>query len=113
MDVLKRINLRVNASIRPKYDAPGTDVWTVNATSGDCEEYALAKRAALIKAGFSPSSLRIAYVKTRSGEGHAVLIVRSNKGDLVLDNLTSAIRPLSQSGLRLITMATADPLKWT
>jgi predicted transglutaminase-like cysteine proteinase len=113
MKILNRINASVNRSIQPRHDSAGTDVWTVNATSGDCEEYALAKRRALIKAGFSPSALRLAYVKTRSGEAHAVLIVHSTKGDLVLDNLTSKIRPLSQSGLRLITMAGANPTQWS
>lgn len=113
MATLKSVNARVNRSIRPKHDAPGTDVWTVSARTGDCEEYALAKRDALIRAGFSPSALRLAYVKTRSGEGHAVLVVHSNRGDLVLDVLTGQIRPLSQSGLRLISMQSADPLHWS
>lgn len=113
MLTLKKVNARVNRTIKPKYDAPGTDVWTVNATSGDCEEFALAKRAALIRAGFSPSALRLAYVKTRSGEGHAVLVVHSNRGDLVLDVLTGQIRPLSQSGLRVISMQSANPQHWS
>lgn len=113
MATLKRVNSSINRSIKPKHDATGADVWTVNATSGDCEDYALAKRAALIKAGFSPSALRLAYVKTRLGADHAVLIVKSNKGDLVLDNLSKSIKPLSQSGLRLISMAGANPKKWS
>jgi predicted transglutaminase-like cysteine proteinase len=113
MATLKRINASVNRSIKPRHDRGGTDVWSVNATSGDCEDYALAKRAALIRAGFAPSALRLAYVKTRKGVGHAVLVVKSNKGDLVLDNLTGAIKPLSQSGLRLISIAGANPTKWS
>jgi predicted transglutaminase-like cysteine proteinase len=113
MATLKKVNSSVNRSIKPRHDRSGTDVWTVGASSGDCEDYALAKRAALIKAGFSPSALRLAYVKTRRGEDHAVLIVKSNKGDLVLDNLTSTIKPLSQSGLRLVSMAGANPKKWS
>lgn len=113
MATLKRINNSVNRNIKPRYDRPGTDVWTAGATSGDCEEYALAKRRALIKAGLDPSALRLAYVKTRAGTGHAVLIVKSNKGSLVLDNLTGTIKPLSQSGLRLVSMAGADPLHWS
>jgi predicted transglutaminase-like cysteine proteinase len=114
MATLKRVNMRVNSNIRPKNDARGTDVWTVNASSGDCEDYAITKRAALIREGLPPSALRIAYVKTRNGIGHAVLVVKTSQGvDLVLDNLTQAIRPLSQSGLRLISMSSADPLKWT
>jgi predicted transglutaminase-like cysteine proteinase len=42
-----------------------------------------------------------------------VLIVVTNRGQLVLDNLTGRILPLSQSGLRLMSMSSADPLKWT
>jgi predicted transglutaminase-like cysteine proteinase len=109
---LKRVNSRVNRTITPRHDA-GADVWTANATVGDCEDYVLAKRAALIKAGLPPSALRIAYVKTRSGEGHAILVVKSNGKDLVLDNLTSSIKPLSQTGYRIISMSTANPVKWS
>jgi predicted transglutaminase-like cysteine proteinase len=112
MKTLRRVNTSVNKAIRPRNDA-GADVWNASATSGDCEDYALAKRRALIKAGFSPSSLRLAYVKTRRGEDHAVLVVKTARGDMVLDNLSSKVKPLSQSGLRVISMAGADPMKWS
>ena len=112
MSTLKKVNTSVNRKIKPRYDGDA-DVWSVNATSGDCEDYVLAKRRALIKAGFSASALRIAYVKTRSGQDHAVLVVKSNKGDLVLDNLTNQVKPLSQSGLRVISMSGKDPKKWS
>ena len=85
----------------------------MNARQGDCEEFALAKRQRLIRAGLPASSLRLAYVKTRSGEGHAVLVVKTNTGDLVLDVLTNKIKPLSQSGLRLISIAGANPTSWS
>jgi predicted transglutaminase-like cysteine proteinase len=88
-------------------------VWTVSAKTGDCEDFALAKRDALIRAGFAPSALRLAYVKTRWGEDHAVLVVKTNRGQFVLDNLTGIVKPLSQSGLRVVSMATANPLKWS
>ncbi len=113
MATLQAVNAHMNRTIRPKYDAAGTDVWTVSARAGDCEDYALAKRDALIRHGFSPSALRLAYVKTRSGEAHAVLVVYSNRGKLVLDNLTGQIKPLSQSGLRVISIAGANPLSWS
>ncbi len=112
MATLKRVNASVNRSITPQSDT-GADVWNADATVGDCEEYVLAKRRQLIRAGLPASALRIAYVKTRRGEGHAVLIVRTNRGDLVLDNLTSAIRPLSQTGLRLVSMSGADGQSWS
>lgn len=112
LQILKRVNAQVNRSIRPVADGYA-DVWKANATSGDCDVYVMAKRRALIKAGVSPSALRIAYVKTRRGEGHAILVVKTSRGDLVLDNLTSAIKPLSQAGYRIISMSGADPMKWS
>src|SRR5690606_4847180 len=112
LQVLKRVNAQVNRAITPRKDR-GADVWTASASSGDCEDYVLAKRRALIKAGFSASALRIAYVKTRRGEGHAILVVKTSRGDLVLDNLTSAIKPLSQSGYRIVSMSGAIPMNWS
>jgi len=113
MATLKRVNAHVNRTIKPKYDAGGADVWNASATSGDCEDYVLAKRRALIKAGIPAGSLRIAYVKTRSGEGHAILVIKTGGKDLVLDNLTAAIKPLSQTGYRIISMSGANPRKWS
>jgi predicted transglutaminase-like cysteine proteinase len=112
MATLTRVNSRVNAAITPRNDR-GADVWTANATAGDCEDYVLAKRRALIKAGLPASSLRIAYVKTRKGVGHAILVVKTSKGDYVLDNLNKSVRPLSQSGYRIISMSGANPNKWS
>ena len=66
MATLKRVNGHVNRTIRPRHDV-GADVWSASASAGDCEDYVLAKRRALIKAGIPASSLRIAYTKTRRG----------------------------------------------
>ena len=112
MATLERVNARVNSSITPRDDA-GADVWNASASSGDCEDYVLAKRRALIKSGLAASALRIAYVKTREGVGHAILVVKTSKGDFVLDNLTRAIRRLSQSGYRIVSMSGADPMSWS
>ena len=112
MATLERVNARVNSSITPRSNA-GVDVWSVSTSSGDCEDYVLAKRRALIKSGLSASALRIAYVKTRAGVGHAILVVRTSKGDFVLDNLNRTVRPLSRSGYRIVSMSGADPLSWS
>jgi predicted transglutaminase-like cysteine proteinase len=112
MATLKRVNAHVNRSIKPRNDA-GADLWTASASSGDCEDYVLAKRRALIKAGVPSSSLRIAYVKTKTGVGHAILVVKTNGKDLVLDNLTATIKPLSQSGYRIVSMSGANPRNWS
>ena len=37
MATLKRVNAKYNRSIRPRPDK-GVDIWTVGATSGDCED---------------------------------------------------------------------------
>jgi predicted transglutaminase-like cysteine proteinase len=112
MATLKRVNSHVNRTIQPRNDR-GADVWSASATSGDCEDYVLAKRRALIKAGIPSSSLRIAYVKTRAGEGHAILVVKTNGKDLVLDNLTATVKPLSQTGYRIISISGANPRSWS
>ena len=109
------INYTVNNSVEPLTDDEIYGVeerWTYPGSVGDCEDYVVTKRARLIRMGLPPGALRIAFAKTRSGEGHAVLIVRTTKGDYVLDNRTSAIRPMSQTGLRFISMSTANPKKW-
>jgi predicted transglutaminase-like cysteine proteinase len=108
---LRQVNLHVNTTMRPRSDG-ARDTWTLGASAGDCEDYVLNKRAALIRKGVPASALRIAYVKTASGEGHAVLVAMVGRQKLVLDNLTNRIRPLDRSGLTLVSMSTANPMRW-
>lgn len=106
---IEAINRHVNATIAPRLDT--ADIWKLNPRAGDCEDYALTKRAALIRAGYPAGALRIAI--GRSGnENHAVLIVMTITGKFVLDNLTDEIVPLGQSRFRLTSMSGADPLDW-
>ncbi|KQN74990.1 hypothetical protein ASE94_01315 [Devosia sp. Leaf64] len=110
--LLTRVNARVNRAIRPKLDNPLIQVWRVNPSAGDCKSYVVSKRHELIRAGLPPSALRIAYVKTRDGEGHAVLVVKTHDGDLTLDNLTGEIKHFRQTGYRVVGMSGADPRRW-
>lgn len=103
-----RVNKLVNRSIRPADDAG--DVWQANVTAGDCEDYALTKRAKLIGIGYPAGALRIAVVKTADGQDHAVLIVRTFQGDFALDNLTDAVKPFDATGYKLVKVATSDPM---
>lgn len=118
MTVLKSANDAVNRAIRPRQDAPGNisgfdDDWELMPASGDCEDYAITKRHRLIAEGWPVRSLRLAVVKTAWGEGHAVLVVKTNEGDLVLDNLTSEIKPFQRSGLRFLKIQSEDnPRMW-
>lgn len=108
--VLTQVNSRVNRSIRPQHDT--ADIWALNPTSGDCEDYVLSKRSALVRQGVAAGALRIATTHTRFGESHAVLIVRTSQGDLVLDNLTNAIKTLRASGYKIRSMSSANPTAW-
>lgn len=111
MAVLKQINGHVNRTIRPERDT--ADIWELNPTSGDCEDYVLSKRSALIRQGVSAGALRIAYTHTRRGEPHAVLVVRTSEGDYVLDNLTNSIKSLRASGYNIRSMSSPNPTRWT
>jgi predicted transglutaminase-like cysteine proteinase len=108
---LQSVNVAVNRSIKPRRDS-GTDVWSVGVTTGDCEDYVLTKRRSLIRAGLPPSALRIASVRARNGAGHAILVVKTTTGDFALDNLHNKVRPLSQTGYRILAMSSADPRVW-
>lgn len=112
MSTIERVNAKVNAQIRPTADG-AADIWSVNVTAGDCEDYVMTKRHVLIDAGLPASALRIAWVKTPQGQQHAVLVVKTtDRGALVLDNLTGSIRPLPQTGYRVIAMSGPDPKVW-
>lgn len=111
MALLNQTNTRVNRAIRPARDT--ADIWELNPESGDCEDYVLSKRSALIRQGVSAGALRIAYTHTRRGEPHAVLVVRTSQGDYVLDNLTNTIKTLRASGYTIRTMSSPNPRAWT
>ena len=91
------VNTAVNRSIRGVDEA--MDQWDINVTSGDCEDYALTKRSRLIAMGMSPRALRIAVALTFAGIGHAVLVVRTDRGDIVLDSRTDQIKYWSKVDL--------------
>ncbi|MGV8997879.1 MAG: transglutaminase-like cysteine peptidase [Parvibaculaceae bacterium] len=92
---LNTVNDYVNSSIRQISDQDNYGVseeWTYpNARGGDCEDLALLKRKMLIERGWSPSDLLITVVREWNGEGHAILVVDTDKGDMVLDNKNWAI----------------------
>lgn len=91
---VRTLNRDVNRRIRHQSDLKtygSADRWIVPAASGargDCEDYVLAKRRALVAAGVPATALSIALVRTRWGEEHAVLLLATHEGEFVLDNLT-------------------------
>ena len=88
-------NTRMNSEIVPITDEDLYKVgefWTYPDGYGDCEDIALAKRRELIANGWDASTLLMAVVREPNGNGHAVLMVRTDRGDLVLDNQDGLVR---------------------
>ncbi|MNL79260.1 hypothetical protein D3C87_2058250 [compost metagenome] len=82
-------------------------------TAGDCEDFALTKRDKLIALGWPARALRVAVAKTSWGEGHAVLVVKTDRGDLVLDNRTNVIKDWRSAGLHWTMIQSAEsPKVW-
>lgn len=83
------IHIKVNRSTSYMMDAEQYGVpeyWTEAGKYGDCEDYALAKRAILISKGWPLNSLGLCVCKTEDGIGHCVLWVDTDKGSFILDN---------------------------
>lgn len=109
---LDRLNREMNRAIRPRTD-PGPDHWTLGVYSGDCEDYAIAKKHALIEADWSADQLLYAVVEGISSPYHLVLVVRTDRGDFVLDNLTDRITSWEDSGYTFVIRQSAeDPTQW-
>ena len=98
--VLGEINRAVNLAIRAVSDEAQyreADVWasplaTFGRGAGDCEDYAIAKLAALRLAGIAADDLRILIVRdTARGEDHAVVAARLDGSWLTLDNRRMAM----------------------
>lgn len=88
------VNYDVNQAITPMTDMEIHGVeenWSYPDAVGDCEDYVLLKRRKLIESGFSPADLLITVVLQPNGDGHAVLTVRTDRGDFILDNMRSKV----------------------
>ncbi|MFC0809015.1 transglutaminase-like cysteine peptidase [Ensifer sp. P24N7] len=104
-EVLRQVNSEVNAAISPKTDKElygVEEVWSYADEEGDCEDYSLLKRRALIGKGFPVRDLLLTVLRKPDGEGHAVLTVRTDQGDFVLDNLESEIKIWTATSYRYI-----------
>ena len=114
---LIRINGHVNQTIQPLTDKEQyriEELWTYPSRAGDCEDYALLKRRLLIQAGWPETALLITVVKEANGNGHAVLTVRTDRGDLILDNQDPRILPWDKTPYRFVKrQAALNPSLWT
>ena len=103
-DDLKEVNKAVNEDIIPKRNELGLagETWLISPDRGDCNDYAVTKRHELLDRGWPARALLLSEVIVSSGEHHLVLVVRTKRGDLVLDNLTSQIKPWSRVPYRWV-----------
>ena len=103
---LVRVNRWVNDTIKPMTDLEHWGVvekWSYPTDGyGDCEDYVLLKRRMLLQAGWPRSALLITVVRDKKGEGHAVLTVKTDKGEYVLDNQNENILLWSDTGYRFV-----------
>jgi predicted transglutaminase-like cysteine proteinase len=119
--LVNAINRSVNAAIVATpavYEPASADIWAAptlvgDDRYGDCKDYALKKREALIAAGLPASALSLAIVRTPQNELHAILLVSTDHGDLVLDNRSAWITAWNETGYRWeMRQAASDPLLW-
>lgn len=111
------INASVNNAIKPMNDSEiygKTEVWAFPAAGvGDCEDYVLEKQRELADLGVSMSNLLITVVRKPDGEGHAVLTLRTDAGDYILDNLTDDVRAWRKTGYSYLKrQSTVDTGRW-
>ena len=88
------VNVAVNTNIFPRTDQEVFGVpeyWAYPTTQGDCEDFVLLKQYMLEREGIPASALLITVVRQSNGDGHAVLTLRTDQGDFILDNLNNQI----------------------
>ena len=106
MKAIERINKWVNSNIEAVSDK---DHWNVvdqwdypTDGKGDCEDFVLLKRKLLAEEGFPIQALLVTVVKDQQNEGHAVLTLKTNRGEYVLDNMKDGVKPWNQTGYRFV-----------
>ena len=114
--LLVDVNERVNAKILPVTDQ---DHWGVadrwdypDDGLGDCEDIQILKRRILVEAGLPRRALRMTVVVDELGAGHAVLMVRTNRGDYILDNKRPAVLSWQETGYRYVKREGSEGAAW-
>jgi predicted transglutaminase-like cysteine proteinase len=114
---LAEVNDTVNDAVAPVTDLElygKVEMWTYpQGGRGDCEDYVLLKRRTLIERGWPESTLLITVVRDENNEGHAVLTVRTDLGDFVLDNKRREVLQWAATSYIFIKrQSDRNPLVW-
>jgi predicted transglutaminase-like cysteine proteinase len=115
-NTLVSVNRNVNRRIKPVTDKAHwglVDRWEFpDDGMGDCEDFQLLKRKLLVERGLPRRALRMTVVIDEIGEGHAVLMVRTDRGDFVLDNKIQGVVPWNQTGYVFVKREGQDSAAW-
>ena len=110
------VNERANRTILPVTDQDHwgeVDRWDYpNDGLGDCEDIQLLKRKLLIEAGVPRRALRMTVVVDEQGADHAVLMVRTDQGEFILDNKRDAVLAWHQTGYHYVKREGDESAAW-
>lgn len=119
---LNLINTIVNREVEPISDEEHYKIyeqdilnwWTYpDDGKGNCNDYVLMKRKLLVEAGWSKAALLMTVVIDHHGDGHLILMVRTDRGDLILDNMRDDIVAWDRTGYRFVKRQSAlNPNDW-
>ncbi len=105
-DDMVKVNRWANDSIQPVTDLEHWGVverWSYpDDGKGDCEDYVLLKRRMLMQAGWPREALLITVVSDKRGDGHAVLTVKTDRGEFILDNQEPEVLAWNKTGYRFV-----------
>ncbi len=116
-DDMVKVDLWVNHNVKPITDQEHWGVverWNYpNDGYGDCEDYVLLKRRMLMQAGWPREALLVTVVRDKKGDGHAVLTVKTNRGEFILDNQEDDVLPWNKTGYHFVKrQSQSDPNVW-
>lgn len=111
------LNSKVNREIEAVTDQDHwgvVDRWDLPEDGkGDCEDYVLLKRKRLAEAGVPRRAMRVTVVVDEENAGHAVLMLRTDRGDYILDNKRNAVLPWNQTGYVYVKRESQMQVGWT
>ena len=90
------------------------ETWDIRPPAGDCNDYVVTKRHALMQKGWPANALLMTEVERHSGEHHLVLVARTSADDVVLDNLTRNLRTVAEAAAdyKWVRMESPDDPKY-
>jgi predicted transglutaminase-like cysteine proteinase len=128
IETINKVNRQINRAMIGATDQVAfgrNEFWTMPLTApevrsvrtkplADCEDFALEKRRALMAAGIPESAIYLAVAVSPRTSLHAVVIVATDRGDLVLDNLNDWLLGYQETGYTWVKrQSTTSLLDWT